>query len=94
MRSPPGQPRRLKPTDLCSGPGKICQALGIDRALSGVDLVTHERLFIEPAPGGPISPSRLVNDARVGVGDASEWAHRALRWHVRGSPHVSVVRSP
>ncbi|MBC7772629.1 MAG: DNA-3-methyladenine glycosylase, partial [Pyrinomonadaceae bacterium] len=34
-------------SQLCNGPGKLCQAMGIDRALNGVDLVTSDRLFIE-----------------------------------------------
>ncbi|MFI4898049.1 MAG: DNA-3-methyladenine glycosylase [Phycisphaerales bacterium JB059] len=92
--SPRRPPEKLRPTDLCSGPGKICQALAIDRSLSGVDLVADERLFIEPAPAGPIAARDLVNDARVGVGEATAWAFRPLRWHIRGNPHVSVVRSP
>ncbi|MEZ6241861.1 MAG: DNA-3-methyladenine glycosylase [Phycisphaerales bacterium] len=86
--------RILRDTDLCSGPGKICQALAIDRSLSGIDLTNDPRLFVEPSRAGPIDPVNLVNDARIGVGDADEWARAPLRWHVRGNPHVSVVRTP
>ncbi len=92
--SHPKPTRQLRATDLCSGPAKICQALGVDRTLSGIDLTTHERVFVEPPPGGPIDPADIVNDARVGVGQASEWAFKPLRWHIRGNPHVSVVRTP
>src|SRR5919112_6527086 len=33
---------------LCSGPGKLCQALGIGLDLHGTDLVTSARLWISP----------------------------------------------
>ena len=44
MRSRRG---REKLTDLCSGPGKLCQAMGISREQYGSDL-TRDRLFILP----------------------------------------------
>jgi DNA-3-methyladenine glycosylase len=71
--------------DLCSGPAKLCQALGIDRALDGVDLLD---------PRGPV---RLMTDAlgppedpgvgpRVGIRVAAD---APWRWWVRGDPNVS-----
>lgn len=78
----------LRDTDLCSGPGKLCQALAIDRALTGLDLASDPRLWVERA--GPTLPaSRLVNTVRVGVEGAGDWAGAPLRWHVAGDPHVS-----
>jgi len=86
--------RITRDTDLCSGPGKICQALAIDRTLTGIDLANDPRLFVETSRPGPIDPANLVNDERVGVGDADGWALAPLRWHIAGNPHVSVVRTP
>lgn len=52
---------------LADGPGKLCQALAIDRRLNGLDLLTSQLLFIE----GGISPERIASGPRVGVrGDA------------------------
>jgi DNA-3-methyladenine glycosylase len=82
-----GSPR--PPTDLCSGPGKLCRALGIDRRLDGLDLLAERELWLEPAlrpPGG------VRQSARVGVGGAGEWAARPLRWFIARNPHVSKGR--
>jgi DNA-3-methyladenine glycosylase len=78
---------RLKPTDLCSGPAKLAQAMAIDRALDHEDLTRSERLWLER--GAVIDAGRVVATARVGVGYAQEWAEAPLRFYVADSPHVS-----
>jgi len=84
-----GAPRDV---DLCSGPAKLCQAMGIDRALTMTDLIDGDALFLEaPAPGVVVRPSDLVETTRIGVDRAGEWSKRPLRWYLRGNPHVSVV---
>ncbi|GJQ29937.1 MAG: DNA-3-methyladenine glycosylase [Phycisphaerae bacterium] len=81
--------RRLAPNAathaVCSGPAKLCQALGIDRAQDGVDLCASTVLWIEPAP--PIR--RAVRTPRIGIAFAGEWAGKPLRFLVPGSFHVS-----
>jgi len=77
-------------TDLCSGPGKLCQALAINRDLDGEDLATSPRLFIEDSGEAPLEPARIVNAARIGVDYAGEWANKPLRWYLGDSAHVSV----
>lgn len=73
---------------LCSGPGKLCQALAIDRELDGEDLVTSQRLFVERLRKRA-HPSRAIEvTPRVGVGYADDWASAPLRFHLV-SPHVS-----
>lgn len=74
--------------DLCSGPGKLCQALAIDRDLNGLDLTRDGRLCVEILRDGPIECSSLVNTPRIGVG-AGDWADRPLRWALAGCEHVS-----
>ncbi len=75
-------------TDLCSGPAKLTQALGIDRLLDGTDLRTSEALLIERVRLA-LPRSRIAATKRVGVEYAGPWAARRLRFFVKGNPHVS-----
>ena len=78
---------RLKPTDLCSGPAKLCQALAIDRHCDRIDLVNSDELWIERSRTH--ARAEIVESPRIGVGYAGEWADRPLRFHLKGNPHVS-----
>ncbi|MDP2324997.1 MAG: DNA-3-methyladenine glycosylase [Gammaproteobacteria bacterium] len=68
-----------------SGPGLLCKALGVDRRLSGVDLL-GERLYLADPGGEAIT---VVKRPRIGVDYAGSWARRLLRFYIRGSVHVS-----
>lgn len=82
--------RKLIPEwDLCSGPAKLCQALEIDRAMNGIDLVTDPHLFLERARRTRLDDNSLSNTARIGIDYAQDWAAEPLRWHLRNNPHVS-----
>lgn len=84
-----------KPQDLCSGPGKLCRALAIDRSLDGEDLIGGSVLFLERARERPIRTGEIVRTPRIGVESAGKWpggwAERPLRWYLP-SAHVSVRR--
>lgn len=83
---------RDEPTDLCSGPGKLCQAMGIDRDLDGLDLTDDERLWIErPSPrAADRSPKiEIATGPRIGLGEVGEWKDKPLRFYRRGNVHVS-----
>lgn len=78
--------RRMRDVDLCSGPAKLTQALGIDRRLDGVDLVEGDELYIVR---GPRSRQFIGRSPRIGVAYAKEWAGKPLRFFLEGNPHVS-----
>jgi DNA-3-methyladenine glycosylase len=78
-----------KTGDLCSGPGKLTQALGLDRDQDGLDLRTSTSLFIERLRRGPHPPSTVTRTARIGVAYAGIWANRRLRFLIKQNPHVS-----
>jgi DNA-3-methyladenine glycosylase len=71
--------------DLCRGPARLCQALGIAAAQDGLDLVEGQGGFsiVDDGVGPPSSP---VVAARVGITRAAE---EPWRWYVPGDPHVS-----
>jgi DNA-3-methyladenine glycosylase len=51
---------------LTSGPGRLCQALGVDRSLNGIDLCAPDvPLFLEQ--GVPVPDQAIATGPRVGV---------------------------
>ena len=72
---------------LTSGPGKLCQALALDRSYNGEDL-TRTRAWIEDA-GRRFGPREIARGPRVGIDYAQEYAARPWRFWVKGNPFVS-----
>ena len=73
--------------DLTRGPGRLAQALAIDRRLDGVDLCSEGPLWL--ARDKTIA-TRMGVSTRIGL---SKEAHRALRFYVRGNPFVSGTKA-
>lgn len=68
----------------CGGPGLVCRALNIDRALNGVDLVPPALYVVDDhAPA-----RRTFETPRIGIGDQGDWTDRALRFCL-DSPDLS-----
>ncbi|MFL5403946.1 MAG: DNA-3-methyladenine glycosylase [Gemmatimonadales bacterium] len=68
---------------LCSGPGKLCQALGISREVDGQRMAESPALVHRTRryDGG-----QLVATPRIGITKAADWP---LRFIVAGSPWLS-----
>lgn len=73
----------VRDRDLLRGPGRLCQAMGIDRGLDGASLV---RGALRIVAGAPVPDEQVVITPRVGITQAAEWP---LRFLVAGSPWVS-----
>lgn len=84
-----GRLGKVKPGDLAGGPGKLCQALAIDRSLDGI-LLDQGPLRI--TRGEPAEAGEIVAGPRIGVDYAGEAAAWPLRFAIRGNPHVSRPR--
>ena len=86
------RPAARRDRDLCNGPAKLCQALGITGADSGTDLLAR-RARIEGGPAvvrllddGTPPPERPAQGTRIGISVAKElpW-----RFWVPGDENVS-----
>lgn len=79
--------KRDRPLDLCSGPGKLAQALSVTLALDGADLMLGDEIWLEA--GRPTDLGSVGTSARVGVSVGLD-----VRWRsfVSGDPFVSRAR--
>jgi DNA-3-methyladenine glycosylase len=85
--------RALEPvagiSDKTWGPGLLCRAMGIDRALNGSDLCA-DRLWLE-RPRQRTPPVQIAMSPRIGVDYAGDWAKRPWRFFDSTSPYVSTA---
>ena len=70
-----------KTEELCSGPGKLTQALNITKKQNGTDL-TEELLYVVSGE----KPDKIIKDGRVGIKEVGELD---LRFYIGGNNHVS-----
>ena len=70
-----------------SGPGLLCNAMGIDRRLTGHDLCSDDFYIAVDAQSN--RPERIIKRPRIGVDYAGHWARRHLRFYIAGNPFVS-----
>lgn len=72
--------------ELASGPGKLTQAMKIDKELNGEDLVTSRRLYLAKGTFGRFS---LGKSGRIGINHGLE---REWRFFVENNAYVSRAR--
>lgn len=85
--------RALPDHELCRGPANVCRALEVDRELSGLDLTSDERLWIEAGALTRAEERSVETTPRIGVAYAGAWAKRPLRWVVAASASASGPRA-
>ncbi|MBA2657850.1 MAG: DNA-3-methyladenine glycosylase [Tatlockia sp.] len=83
--------RALEPvanlTERTQGPGLVCRSMMIDKTLNGTDLMS-DTLFITKPPH-PKTLAEIIETPRIGVHYAKEWAHKLLRFYIKGNAFVS-----
>lgn len=80
--------KRLRKCDklenLTTGPGKLCQALAIDRSLNGADL-SGDEVWLSPKTEACV----CVAVPRVGIDYAEEYKDKPWRYYIKGSKFIS-----
>jgi len=79
------RPKVRRDRELCSGPARLTQALGITGEQNGIDLVRARDGYTVLDDGTP-PPENVPGSARIGIREGTDllW-----RWLVEGNPHVS-----
>jgi len=77
-----GQPDR----NLTNGPGKLCQAMDIDRRLDGADLLGN-KVWLEETEA--LSRRQIMSGPRIGIDYAEEWKDKPWRFWIKDNPFVS-----
>lgn len=74
--------------DLANGPGKVGQALGIDKEkMNGIDLIEGDFTIVDAGIDGfEMGVSRRVN-----IDYAEEWIDKPWRFFIKGNTFVSKV---
>lgn len=80
------RPAARRDRDLCSGPAKLCAALGICDTHKGLDLTAAE-LGVEVRDDG-YAPATMEISPRIGLG-SGKGEHLPWRFFVPGDPNVS-----
>ena len=76
-----------KERDLCNGPAKLCQAMGIDKSCDKENLASSQELWMEC---GRREVGEVVSGKRIGVEYAGEeWSSKPLRFYLQDNPCVS-----
>lgn len=79
------RPAARRDRDLCSGPARLCAALGIDGAHNGLDLLS-DGAVVTVRDDGVAPPGAPVCTTRIGL---SRGGDLPWRWYVPGDPNVS-----
>jgi len=79
------RPKAKRDTELCSGPARLTQALGITGVNNGADLVLGDQDLRVVSDGTPAGDTAVASQ-RIGISQARE---HPWRWHLAGNAHVS-----
>ncbi|MDP3024060.1 MAG: DNA-3-methyladenine glycosylase [candidate division Zixibacteria bacterium] len=74
--------KKEKIEDLTSGPGKLCQAMGVDKSLNGADLI-GKTIYVEDRNE---AVGKIVSTNRIGIDEGKE---KKWRFYLRDNRFVS-----
>lgn len=74
--------------NLTNGPGKLCQAMKLDKSHYGLDLVKSGQVYLEDR-GEKILKSAVKTGPRIGIDYAGSWKNKPWRFYFKNSCFVS-----
>lgn len=77
---------QMKPKDLCSGPGKLVQAMGIHKHMNDWHILDSDLKIIPPKI--QIAENEIITTTRIGI---TQGADLPYRFYVKGNKFVSKL---
>ena len=74
--------------NLTNGPGKLCQAMELDKYLNGEDLC-GDTLYIEERK---VESFNIINTKRIGIDYAEEAKDFLYRYYIEGNSYISKTK--
>ena len=81
--------KKDKLTELCSGPGKLCQAFHITKLLNAKNLSQKGEIYISEGE----NDQEIELDSRVGLPLHEDSSYWFLRFYIKNSPFVSLRKN-
>ncbi|KKP67679.1 MAG: hypothetical protein UR65_C0067G0010, partial [Candidatus Moranbacteria bacterium GW2011_GWE2_35_164] len=75
--------------NLTSGPGKLCQAFGIDKNLNHISALNKKSPLFIGDIGTKIPKSKIIKTTRIGVDYAGKWKDKKLRFYIKNNAFIS-----
>lgn len=72
--------------DLTNGPGKLCKALKIDKALNAVSLLARDEIWITEGE----EVGTVISCPRINIAYAEEYVDVPWRFYIEDNPFVSI----
>lgn len=80
--------RKSTGVNITNGPGKLCQAFGIDKELNKQNLILSEKIWVEDFRA--IGAQHVVSGSRIGISYASEYDQKVhRRFWIKNNRYVS-----
>ena len=83
--------KKNSPLELCSGPGKLCQAFGIEKSLNAVNLCCKGPVCIAKSLLVSLK-GKVETDRRIGLPLHEDSSYWPLRFYIKDNPFVSLKR--
>jgi DNA-3-methyladenine glycosylase len=74
---------------LTNGPGKLCQALNLDKKLNGYNLISGDELYL--TDDNTEQNCQIVSTKRINIDYAEEYRDTPWRFYLKGNPFVSKL---